>query len=111
MWGFWDDTCCMSFSVHLIGWVAAIVSSSIAAPQAIKIYRCPQQTAGVSVWSWVLLLTNAILWLVYAVASKAYPAGVPSLVNGPLAAYIIFRTLSSRGLQEVSTQEGGSPAT
>jgi uncharacterized protein with PQ loop repeat len=82
--------------VPAVGWAGAVTSSLLAVPQAVKLYRNPNEVAGLSLATWLLLLVNAALWLVYAAGSGAYPVAVPSLINGPLAAYIVVKLLASR---------------
>jgi hypothetical protein len=71
-------------------------------PQALVVWRCrrdPDRLRGVSVTSQVLLLLNAVLWGVYAVAAQSLWVGAPGLVNAPLAVVTIVvlrRSASAR---------------
>jgi uncharacterized protein with PQ loop repeat len=79
--------------LDVIGWVAAIVSSTLCIPQLVRARRCVQRNEPVSgvapamLW---LVLVNAVLWAVWALGSGAYPAGLPSLVSGPAAALTLW---------------------
>ena len=71
-----------------VGLVASVVSLVLWWPQALLVWRCrrqPDRLRGVSVPSQVLLLLNAVLWGVYAVATNSLWVGAPGLVNAPLA--------------------------
>jgi uncharacterized protein with PQ loop repeat len=83
----------------IIGWLAAGVSTGIAVPQAAHIWRNRHEEnafVGVALGTWVLLTLNAALWLTYAILTKAYPVGFPSLINGPLGAYVVVSVWRSR---------------
>lgn len=89
----------MEWMVEVVGWCGALTSSMLAAPQAFKLYRSPGEYSGVSLLTWCVVMLNALLWFLYAVWTAAYPVGVPSLINGPLAAYIIVKILLSKRRQ------------
>jgi uncharacterized protein with PQ loop repeat len=91
--------------VHIIGWCGALTSSLLALPQAIKLYRNPFEQSGVSLLTWLVVVMNASLWLLYALLTKAYPVGVPSLINGPLAIYIIYKILRTTDKPSNEEQE------
>lgn len=42
------------------------------------------------------LTANAVMWAVWALGTGAYAAGVPSLINGPIALATIFTLRRSR---------------
>ena len=65
--------------------------------------RDGQAPVGVSTGMMWLLLVNAVLWFVWAVGTGAYPAGAPSLVNGPAAAATLW--LLHRDRNERNTTE------
>lgn len=78
-----------ALAIDSIGFCAAAISCSIALPQLIKILKNKDVT-GVSAGSWWLTLANATLWLVWAVMAQAWAAGIPSLVNAPMAIVILL---------------------
>lgn len=87
----------------VLGWVAACISASIAVPQALAVWRHPDPAGGVALGTWWLLLANALAWALWAAGTGAWPAGVPSVINGPLAIYIIYRITTSRRQTPPST--------
>jgi len=89
----------MSVWVDALGYVGAIASCLIVLPQAIRTCRYQRSSealAGVSTGAMCAVLVNACVWLVWAALSGAYPAGIPSLVNGPAAVFCLLRVLSAR---------------
>jgi hypothetical protein len=79
-----------------LGWLGAGISCSFAIPQLLKTLRSDRPGEGMSVATWVLLFVNAVVWAVWAFGTGAYPAGLPSLVNGPIAAYVVVRIVRDR---------------
>ena len=81
--------------VSLIGLSAAVVSFVLWLPQALLVWknrRNPLALSGVSMATQYLVMTNAVLWGVYALATGAYWAGAPGLVNLPLAVMTVSVT-------------------
>lgn len=76
-----------------VGFLASLVSSVLFLPQAARVWRMrndQRSLEGVSPLGQVLLLINASLWGLYAVLTGAYWAGVPGLLNFPLACLTLF---------------------
>lgn len=89
-----------------VGLVATLTSISVFIPQALQTYRQrhdPQALRGVSLASQVVLIANAVMWMMYAWLTEAYFSGAPSLFYIPLALFIIVLLLRFRG------SGGGSP--
>lgn len=85
--------------VDALGYIGAIASCLLVLPQAIRACRyqkSPEALAGVSTGAMWAGLVNACVWLVWAALSGAYPAGLPSVVNGPAAAFCLLRVLRAR---------------
>lgn len=88
-----------SLWVHALGYAGAIASCLLVLPQAVRVSRFDRDAealAGVSTGALCASVVNACLWLAWAGLSGAYPAGVPSLVNGPAAAFCLVRLLRAR---------------
>ena len=83
-----------------VGFLAALISSVMFLPQAGRVWRMRndrRSLRGVSPVGQVLLLVNATLWGLYALLTGAYWAGVPGLLNFPLACMTLVLLLRSRG--------------
>ena len=79
--------------VTLLGLTGATISCFTALPQAIKAVREPAECLlGISRWTWRITALNAVIWLLWAVMVGQICAGLPSLVNGPAALIILWRT-------------------
>lgn len=91
-------------AIDALGYTGALLSSLMLLPQAATVVRRrhdPDGLAGISWGSMALTLCNAVVWLVWALLSTAYPAGIPSLINGPVAVMalvILWRTREASGV-------------
>ena len=82
-----------SLFVILLGFAGAAISCLTALPQALKALREPAECLiGVSRWTWRIMALNAGIWLLWAILAGQICAGLPSLVNGPAALIILWRT-------------------
>ncbi len=98
----------MSGVGELTGLAGSLVSLVLWWPQALLVWRCrhsPDRLRGVSVPSQVLLLLNALLWGVYAVATQSLWVGAPGLVNAPLAVVTIAVVLRASRAQPAQPRE------
>ena len=78
---------------NLLGFAAAVVSFVLWLPQALTVWRNrrnPARLAGVSQGTLALILVNAALWGGYALATGAFWAGAPGLVNFPLTLFTLM---------------------
>ena len=79
--------------VTLLGLSGAAISCLTSLPQAHKALTSPAEClVGVSVWTWRIIALNATIWLVWAILVGQIVAGLPSLVNGPAAVVILWKT-------------------
>jgi uncharacterized protein with PQ loop repeat len=82
--------------IVLLGFAGASVSCMISLPQAIKALREPVECLlGVSRLTWGIITLNAAIWLLWAILVGQICAGLPSMVNGPAALVILWRTRRS----------------
>lgn len=79
----------------LVGLTAAAVSCVIALPQLWRTLG-HANLSGVSSATWWLTLINSALWALWALLADAPIAGIPSLVTGPAAAFILYRLYRDR---------------
>jgi uncharacterized protein with PQ loop repeat len=69
---------------ELLGWFAAGLSCAISLPQVVRAMRA-KQLDGISSATYWLVLANAAAWTAWSLFTGEYAAGVPALVNGPVA--------------------------
>ena len=69
---------------ELLGWLGAGLSCVISLPQVVQTIRA-KRLDGISSATYWLVLTNAAAWTVWSLLTGEYAAGVPALVNGPVA--------------------------
>jgi uncharacterized protein with PQ loop repeat len=74
---------------ELLGWFAASL------PQVVRAIRA-EQLDGISSATYWLVLANAAAWTVWSLFTGEYAAGVPALVNGPVAIVILHRLAVAR---------------
>src|SRR4249919_1110099 len=80
---------------ELIGWFGASLSCVISLPQVVRTMRA-KRLDGISSATYVLVLANAAAWTAWSLLTGEYAAGVPALVNGPVAIVILHRLVATR---------------
>jgi uncharacterized protein with PQ loop repeat len=80
---------------ELLGWFGASLSCVISLPQVVRTIRA-ERLDGISSASYWLVLANAAAWTAWSLLTGEYAAGVPALVNGPVAIVILHRLLVTR---------------
>lgn len=80
---------------ELVGAAAAALSMFSFAPQALRVLRTGD-TAAISLWSFVVIVTSAALWLAYGLMLASPPLIAANLVNGSFASFVLFRKLTAR---------------
>ena len=80
---------------ELLGWFGASLSCVISLPQVVRTMRA-KQLDGISSATYWLVLANAAAWTAWSLLTGEYAAGVPALVNGPVAIVILHRLVATR---------------
>ena len=80
---------------ELLGWFGAGLSCVISLPQVVRTMRA-KRLDGISSATYLLVLANAAAWTVWSLLTGEYAAGVPALVNGPVAIVILHRLVATR---------------
>ena len=80
---------------ELLGWFGAGLSCVISLPQVVRTMRA-KRLDGISSATYWLVLVNAAAWTAWSLLTGEYAAGVPALVNGPVAIVILHRLVASR---------------
>ena len=62
----------MSYSIELIGGVAATITTLCWVPQALKVIRT-RETKAISLLMYLMLAVGVALWLVYGLAINSWP--------------------------------------
>lgn len=78
--------------IEAIGSVAAVLGTVCWLPQAARTIRT-RETAGLSLWSNLLLLATVCLWFVYGLALGAWPLVAANAVSILLVGVIVLLTL------------------
>jgi uncharacterized protein with PQ loop repeat len=95
---------------ELLGWFGAGISCIISLPQVVRAIHV-NQLYGISSATYWLVLTNAAAWTAWSLLTGEYAAGVPGLVNGPVAIVILHRLAATRHTapwSEVDTERSGT---
>lgn len=74
--------------INLLGFTASIISFIMWLPQAKITWNnrhSPALLTSISEGTQFLVMVNATIWAVYAIATESYWTGAPGLVNLPLA--------------------------
>jgi uncharacterized protein with PQ loop repeat len=80
---------------ELLGWFGAGLSCVISVPQVVRTMRA-KRLDGISSATYWLVLANGAAWIAWSLLTGEYAAGVPALVNGPVAIVILHRLVASR---------------
>ena len=80
---------------ELLGWFGAGLSCMISVPQVVRTLRA-KRLDGISSATYWLVLVNAAAWTAWSLLTGEYAAGVPALVNGPVAIVILHRLVATR---------------
>lgn len=75
----------------VLGWVGASGSAVQFLPQAVRTLRATD-LSGVSASTYLLSLSNELLWLGYAVLTWSAPLAAPYLLRAPISATILVQT-------------------
>lgn len=78
--------------LDLLGYAAAVLTTSAFAPQTLKTIRS-RDTQGISLWMYVIFTIGISLWLLYGMAAGAWPIIVANAITLPLAATILVLKL------------------
>lgn len=78
----------MPGKLDLLGYVAAILTTSAFVPQAVKTIRS-QDTRAISLWMYVVFTAGVAFWLAYGVALASWPIILANAVTLLLSATIL----------------------
>ena len=95
----------MPLVTEAVGFLASLVSFLVLLPQAVRIHRDrrdPAALATIAVATQAMLLTNSLLWAVYATLIGSLWVGAPVVVNAPITCATIVLALRAR--RELSRQ-------
>ncbi|MBE0649737.1 MAG: SemiSWEET transporter [Bacteroidales bacterium] len=73
---------------HLIGYLAAILTTASFVPQAIKTIRT-RNTQGISLIMYIMFSTGVLFWFIYGIVIKDIPVIVANAVTLCFAAIIL----------------------
>jgi uncharacterized protein with PQ loop repeat len=83
--------------LDMLGWAAALLASSVALPQVIRLFRT-RGTSGVSVVAWRLTLGANIAWTLHGVFGASLTIIVPNLLFMVCSVLILVQIGRDRGL-------------
>ena len=81
--------------ITILAWTGAVLSCLLTIPQAVRTLRS-DRLDGLSAATYWIIFGNAAVWAAWSVLAGEYAAGVPSLVNGPVALLILRRLYRSQ---------------
>ncbi len=58
--------------VTILGFIAAVFTTSAVIPQAIKIFKT-KKTKDISLFMYLIMCTGVFLWMIYGIFRKDYP--------------------------------------
>ncbi len=81
--------------IGLIGYIAAILTTTAFLPQAYKIWKT-KSAVGVSLTMYLVMFTGVVLWGVYGVLIKSYPIIIANTITASLLIMIIYFKLKHK---------------
>lgn len=76
--------------ITILAWTGAVLSCLLTIPQAVRTLRS-DRLDGLSAATYWIIFGNAAVWATWSLLASEYAAGMPSLVNGPVALLILRR--------------------
>jgi uncharacterized protein with PQ loop repeat len=70
-------------------------TTTLTLPQTVRVARTGI-TSGLSATTQILALGSAVTWGAWSLVTHQYLAGIPSVVNGPASAYLLYRILTAK---------------
>lgn len=75
--------------IQIIGYIAAVLTSSSFIPQAIKTIKT-QNTKGISLLMYMLFSIGVLLWFIYGILEKDYPILIANAVTFTFAVIVLI---------------------
>jgi uncharacterized protein with PQ loop repeat len=103
----------MPLVTEAVGFLASLASFLVLVPQAVRVRRDrhdPVALAAVSVPTQAMLLTNSLLWAVYALLIGSLWVGAPVVVNAPITATTIVLAVRARRTVAACSAVAGTAA-
>jgi MtN3 and saliva related transmembrane protein len=85
--------------IVIIGYIAAVIDVGQFAPQLWRTIRRRNQyeaMRGLSIVTYLIATAQAILWVIYGLATDRLPIGLPNLFIAPACAYILALAVRAR---------------
>lgn len=85
-----------------LGWVAAVLSATLALPQMFRIFRT-RSVAGLSVLAWQTLVLAGVGWTIHGLESGRLQVILPNVILGTAAIVVLSQIQRSRHLGVIAT--------
>jgi uncharacterized protein with PQ loop repeat len=101
--------------IGAVGWLVVVFDIAQFAPQGYRtaaLYRRQHGLRGLSLWTWSVATVQAVLWVVYGLATHRAPIAVPNIVIAPICLVVLLlAVLDRRGARQRARSGWARPAT
>jgi len=80
---------------ELLGYIAAIFTTTSFIPQAIRVYKT-NDTKAISLKMYVLFVSGVFLWLIYGIMSEQYPIIIANVFTFIFAGLVLFKKIREK---------------
>jgi uncharacterized protein with PQ loop repeat len=90
-----------------IGWLVVVFDIAQFVPQGYhtaQLYRRHHGMRGLSLWTWSVATVQAVLWVIYGLATDRTPIALPNIVIAPICLLVLV--LAVLGRRADRTQRG-----
>jgi uncharacterized protein with PQ loop repeat len=85
--------------IGTVGWLVVIFDVAQFVPQAHRtatLYRRRHTLRGLSLWTWSVASVQAVLWIVYGLATHRAPIAIPNIVIAPICLLVLALAVLAR---------------
>ena len=86
--------------IGAVGWLVVVFDIAQFVPQGWRtaaLYRRQHGMRGLSMWTWSVATVQAVLWVVYGLATHRAPIAIPNMVIAPICLFILAAAARGRG--------------
>ena len=85
--------------IATLGWLVVIFDIAQFVPQGYRtagLYRRRHGMQGLSLWTWSVATAQAVLWVIYGLATDRPPITIPNIVIAPICLLVLVLAVRGR---------------
>jgi len=80
--------------IEILGFIAAILTTTAFIPQVIKVYKT-NQTTDLSILTFSMFTLGVFCWILYGLLLNSYPLIIANIITFLLACYILIKIIKN----------------